>query len=75
MEAKRPDGAVDMAYVNIVAVVPYLVMKTAAMGRGKAKDAYEQIQCLSAGHRKKLSAVCQPFVSCLSAVCPLQSIF
>lgn len=41
VEAKRPDGAIDVAYVNIVAVVPYLIMKTAAMGRGKAKDAYD----------------------------------
>ena len=30
-----------MAKVNVIAVVPYLVMKTAAMGRGKAKDAYD----------------------------------
>jgi len=41
VEAKRPDGAMDVAHINIVAVAPYLVMKTAAMGRGKAKDAYD----------------------------------
>lgn len=41
VEARRPDGAVDVAHVNVVAVVPYLIMKTAAMGRGKAKDAYD----------------------------------
>lgn len=41
IEASRPDGAIDVANVNVVAVVPYLVMKTAAMGRGKAKDAYD----------------------------------
>lgn len=41
VEAKRPDGAIDTAQVNVVALVPYLVMKTAAMGRGKAKDAYD----------------------------------
>ncbi|MCR4598312.1 MAG: hypothetical protein K5678_04695 [Acetatifactor sp.] len=41
VEAKRPDGALDVAHINVVAVVPYLVMKTAAMGRGKAKDAYD----------------------------------
>lgn len=39
--AKRPDGALDVANVSVIAVVPYLVMKTAAMGRGKAKDAYD----------------------------------
>ena len=31
----------DVANVNVVAVVPYIIMKTAAMGRGKAKDAYD----------------------------------
>lgn len=41
VEAKRPDGAVDTANVSVVAVVPFLIMKTAAMGRGKAKDAYD----------------------------------
>ncbi|MCM1412499.1 MAG: hypothetical protein NC305_18440 [Lachnospiraceae bacterium] len=41
VEAKRPDGAVDTANVSVVAVVPYLIMKAAAMGRGKAKDAYD----------------------------------
>ena len=41
VEARRPDGAVDVAHVNVVAVVPYLIMKAAALGRGKAKDAYD----------------------------------
>lgn len=41
IEAERVDGAIDTAVVNVVAVVPYLIMKTAAMGRGKAKDAYD----------------------------------
>lgn len=41
VESKRPDGAMDVAHVNVIAVVPYIVMKTAAMGRGKAKDAYD----------------------------------
>ncbi len=41
VESKRPDGAVDVVKVNVIAVVPYLVMKTAALGRGKAKDAYD----------------------------------
>ncbi|MDD3363206.1 MAG: hypothetical protein PHW34_16215 [Hespellia sp.] len=41
VEAKRPDGAIDVATVNVIAVVPYLIMKTAALGRGKAKDAYD----------------------------------
>ena len=41
VEAERPDGAIDVARVNVVAMVPYIIMKTAAMGRGKAKDAYD----------------------------------
>lgn len=41
VEAKRPDGAWDVARVNVVAVVPYLIMKANALGRGKAKDAYD----------------------------------
>lgn len=41
VEAKRPDSAMDVANVNVVAVVPYIIMKAAAMGRGKAKDAYD----------------------------------
>lgn len=41
IEAKRTDGALDVAKVNVIAVVPYFVMKTSAMGRGKAKDAYD----------------------------------
>ena len=38
---ERSDGAIDVVHVNVVAVVPYLIMKTAAMGRGKAKNAYD----------------------------------
>lgn len=41
VEARRPDGACDIANISVVAVVPYLIMKAAAMGRGKAKDAYD----------------------------------
>lgn len=35
------DGAIDMVTVNVIAVVPYLIMKTAALDRGKTKDAYD----------------------------------
>lgn len=41
IEAERTDGAIDVANVNVIAVVPYIIMKVAAMGRGKAKDAYD----------------------------------
>ncbi len=41
VEASRPDGAIDVVNVNVIAVVPYFIMKSAALGRGKAKDAYD----------------------------------
>ena len=41
IEYQRPDGALDIVHVNVVSVVPYMVMKSAALGRGKAKDAYD----------------------------------
>lgn len=41
IEYMRPDGAKDICHVNVVFIVPYLVMKTAALGRGKPKDAYD----------------------------------
>ena len=33
IQYRRPDGAEDMGHVKVVAVIPFLVMKTAAMGR------------------------------------------
>lgn len=41
IEYKRSDGALDFGHVNVISVVPYLVMKAAALGRGKPKDAYD----------------------------------
>ena len=41
LEAVRPDGAMDHGVIRVVGVVPFLVMKTKALGRGKAKDAYD----------------------------------
>ena len=41
IEYQRPDGALDFGNVRVIAIVPYLVMKTAALGRGKPKDAYD----------------------------------
>ncbi|MBQ9990220.1 MAG: hypothetical protein IJP31_04675 [Lachnospiraceae bacterium] len=41
VKAERSDGAIDVANISVVAVVPYIIMKAAAMGRGKAKDAYD----------------------------------
>lgn len=41
IEYRRSDGALDKGHINVISVVPYLVMKTAALGRGKPKDAYD----------------------------------
>lgn len=41
IEYHRSDGALDYGTVNVISVVPYIVMKTAALGRGKPKDAYD----------------------------------
>lgn len=41
IEYTREDGALDIGHVKVISVVPYLVMKTAALGRGKPKDAYD----------------------------------
>ena len=41
IEFRRPDGALDFGNIHVVSVVPYLVMKAAALGRGKPKDAYD----------------------------------
>lgn len=62
VEAKRPDGALDVAHVKVIAVVPYLVMKAAAMGRGKAKDAYD-VYFLLKHYAGGVSAVAQLFES------------
>ena len=35
----RPDGALDIGHVRVISIVPYIVMKAAALGRGKPKDA------------------------------------
>ena len=43
----RPDGAKDVGHVNIVSIVPYIVMKTLALGRGKPKDAYDIYCCIN----------------------------
>lgn len=54
IEYRRPDGALDFGSVNVISVVPYLVMKAAALGRGKPKDAYDiycTVSCYPGGVR------------------------
>ena len=41
IEYRRPDGALDFGNIHVVSLVPYFVMKSAALGRGKPKDAYD----------------------------------
>lgn len=62
IEAKRPDGACDVVNVSVIAVIPYLIMKTAAMGRGKAKDAYDIYSLLKHYHGgvRKLARELEP---------------
>lgn len=61
VEAERPDGAMDVAKVNVVAIVPYIIMKTAALGRGKAKDAYD-IYFILKHYRGGVKALAKEFV-------------
>ncbi len=42
----RPDGALDVGRVKVVSIIPYIVMKAAALGRGKPKDAYDIYYCI-----------------------------
>ncbi|MGE1063610.1 nucleotidyl transferase AbiEii/AbiGii toxin family protein [Megasphaera paucivorans] len=46
IEARRPDGAFDTGRIKVVSIVPFLAMKAAALGRGKAKDAYDIYFCI-----------------------------
>lgn len=46
IHAKRPDGADDFCKARVVSIVPFLVMKAAALGRGKTKDAYDIYFCV-----------------------------
>ncbi len=44
--ASRPDGAMDTANFNVTSIAPFMVMKAAALGRGKPKDAYDIYFCM-----------------------------
>lgn len=63
IQYRRPDGAEDMGHVKVVAVIPFLVMKTAAMGRGKPKDAYDIYFCLTnyEGGVRELAEAFEPY--------------
>ena len=60
IEYTRPDGAKDIGHVSVVAEVPYLVMKTMALGRGKPKDAYD-IYCMITEYPGGVQALAEKF--------------
>ncbi|MBQ9940168.1 MAG: hypothetical protein IJO74_01355 [Clostridia bacterium] len=43
----RPDGVLDSGHVRVISIIPYIVMKTSALGRGKPKDAYDIYYCIN----------------------------
>lgn len=59
----RPDGSSDIGHVRVIAIVPYIIMKTAALGRGKPKDAYDIYYCINhyKGGVKKLLQEMTPY--------------
>ena len=61
IEYTRSDGALDSGHVNVISVVPYLVMKTAALGRGKPKDAYD-IYCIIDNYEGGVRALTEEFM-------------
>lgn len=64
LSGRRPDGALDSADVRLVSVVPYFIMKSEALGRGKRKDAYDLYFVLRRypGGCRALAAEFVPFV-------------
>ena len=60
IEYTRSDGALDSGHVNVISVVPYLVMKAAALGRGKPKDAYD-IYCMIDNYKGGVRALANEF--------------
>ena len=61
IEYSREDGALDSSHVKVISIVPYLVMKVAALGRGKPKDAYD-IYCTVNNFRGGVRALAEEFI-------------
>lgn len=61
IEYTRSDGAIDNGHINVISVVPYLVMKSAALGRGKPKDAYD-IYCTVNNYKGGVKALAEEFL-------------
>lgn len=60
IEYIRSDGTLDNGHVNVISIVPYLVMKAAALGRGKPKDAYD-IYCVIDNYKGGVKALAKEF--------------
>lgn len=60
IEYTRSDGALDSGHVKVISLVPYLVMKAAALGRGKPKDAYD-IYCTIDNYKGGVRALMNEF--------------
>ena len=65
IEYTRPDGAFDVGHVKVISIVPYLVMKAMALGRGKPKDAYD-IYCTINNYRGGIKALAEEFIPYVS---------
>lgn len=61
IEYIRSDGALDSGHVNVISIVPYLVMKSMALGRGKTKDAYD-IYCIIDNYKGGVRALSDEFI-------------
>lgn len=61
IEYTREDGALDSGHIKVISVVPYLVMKTEALGRGKPKDAYD-IYCTLDNFKGGVRALVKEFM-------------
>ena len=61
IEYIREDGALDSGHIKVISVVPYLVMKTKALGRGKPKDAYD-IYCTLDNFKGGVRALAKEFM-------------
>lgn len=61
IEYSREDGALDSGHVKVISIVPYLVMKAAALGRGKPKDAYD-IYCTVNNFQGGVRALAEEFI-------------
>lgn len=63
IEYIRQDGAFDYGHIRVISIVPYIIMKTSALGRGKPKDAYDIYFCIChyEGGVKKITQEMLPY--------------